>query len=154
MFTYNNHSSGGRVGTAIWNCTCVCSVASVCLTLCDPMDCSPAGSSVHGILQARILEWVAIPSSRESSQPRDWDWVSCVSCIASSFFFCFFFFYHWAAREVLSEINVHKLCNKTNQYLGWHYWKLEFSLWVSDVTLKMARKKNLGIQNLSWKYRY
>ena len=38
-------------------------------TLCDPMDCSPPGSSVHGILQARILEWVAMPSSRGSSQP-------------------------------------------------------------------------------------
>ena len=40
--------------------------------LCDPMDCSPPGSSVHGTLQARILEWVAIPFSRRSSQPRDW----------------------------------------------------------------------------------
>ena len=40
-------------------------------TLCNPMDCSPPGSSVHGILQARILEWVAMPSSRGSSQPRD-----------------------------------------------------------------------------------
>ena len=40
-------------------------------TLCDPMDCSPQGSSVHGILQARILEWVAMPFSWESSQPRD-----------------------------------------------------------------------------------
>ena len=39
----------------------------LCLTLCDPMDCSPPGSSVHGILQARILEWVAIPFSRGSS---------------------------------------------------------------------------------------
>ena len=38
-----------------------------CLTLCNPMDCSPPGSSVQGILQARILEWVALPSSRESS---------------------------------------------------------------------------------------
>ena len=43
----------------------------LCLTLCDPMDCSPPGSSVHGILQARIQEWVAIYSSRRSSQPRD-----------------------------------------------------------------------------------
>ena len=43
----------------------------LCLTLCDPMDCSPPGSFIHGILQARILEWVAIPSSRGSSQPRD-----------------------------------------------------------------------------------
>ena len=42
-----------------------------CLTLCDPMDCSPPGSSVCGILQERILEWVAIPFSRGSSQPRD-----------------------------------------------------------------------------------
>ena len=40
-----------------------------CLTLCDPMDCSPAGSSVHGVFQARILEWVAMPSSRRSPDP-------------------------------------------------------------------------------------
>ena len=52
-----------------------------CLTLCDPMDCSLTGSSVHGILQARILEWVAISSSRGSSRPRDRNHFSCVSCI-------------------------------------------------------------------------
>ena len=46
-------------------------VARLCPTLCDPMDCSPPGSSVHRILQARILEWVAMPSPRGSSQPRD-----------------------------------------------------------------------------------
>ena len=46
-------------------------VAQSCLTLCDPMDCSLPGSSVHGILQARVLEWVAISFSRGSSQPRD-----------------------------------------------------------------------------------
>ena len=45
-----------------------------CLTLCDPMDSSPPGSSVHRILQARILEWVAISFSRGSSQPRDQTW--------------------------------------------------------------------------------
>ena len=44
-------------------------VAQSCLTLCDPMDCSPPGSSVHGILQARILEWVAMLSSRGPSPP-------------------------------------------------------------------------------------
>ena len=53
--------------------------------LCDPMDCSPPGFSVHGILQARILDWVAISFSRGSSQPRDWTWVS---CIAGRFFNC------------------------------------------------------------------
>jgi len=51
------------------------------LTLSDPMDCSLPGSSVRGILQARILEWVAISSSRGSSPPRDGNCVSCVSCI-------------------------------------------------------------------------
>ena len=48
---------------------CIKSLQS-CLTLCDPMDCSPAGSSVHAILQARILERVSMPSSKGSSQPR------------------------------------------------------------------------------------
>ena len=51
----------------------------LCLTLCNPMDCGPPGSSVHGILQARILEWVAIPFSRGSSRPRDQTCVSYVS---------------------------------------------------------------------------
>ena len=49
----------------------ICSVAQLCPTLCDPMNYSPQGSSVHGILQARILGWVAIPFSGGSSQPRD-----------------------------------------------------------------------------------
>ena len=44
----------------------MCSVAQLCSTLCDPMDCSPPGSSVHGIFQARILEWRAIPFSKKS----------------------------------------------------------------------------------------
>ena len=50
-----------------------------CVQLCNPLDCSPPGSSVHGILQARILKWVAMPSSRRSSQPRDWIQVSCIA---------------------------------------------------------------------------
>ena len=56
----------------------VCSVAKLCLTLCDPMDYSPPGYSVHGISQARILEWIAISSLRGSSQPRDWTHISCI----------------------------------------------------------------------------
>ena len=63
-----------------------------CLTLCDPMDCSLQDFSVHGILQARILEWVAMPSSRGSSQTRDRTWVS---CIAGGFLM------HWATRKAL-----------------------------------------------------
>ena len=58
-------------------------ITQLYLTLCDPIDCSLPGSSAHGISKARILEWVAIPFSRESSQARD---ETQVSCIASSFF--------------------------------------------------------------------
>ena len=56
-------------------------VTQLCQTLCNLMDCSPPGSSVHWISQARILEWVTVPFSRGSSQPRDW---TCVSCIVNS----------------------------------------------------------------------
>ena len=58
-------------------------VVELCLTLCNPTDGSLLGSSVHGLLQARILEWVVIPFSRGSSQPRD---QTRVSCIAGRFF--------------------------------------------------------------------
>ena len=53
-------------------------VIQSCPTLCDPMDCSQSGSSVHGFLQARILEWVAISFYRGSSQPRNQTQVSCI----------------------------------------------------------------------------
>ena len=83
----------GRSSTAINNkqkdhlkkikkCVCVCYLLSH-VWLCNLMDCSPSGSSVHGLLQGRILEWIAIPFSRGSSQPRDW---TSVSCIAGRFF--------------------------------------------------------------------
>ena len=66
-----------------WSTLCLWRAKSLqlCLTLCKPTDCSPPGSSVEGILQARILEWVAMPSSRGSSQPRDWTCISYVFCI-------------------------------------------------------------------------
>ena len=61
-----------------WYTVCVFSLV---LFFCDPMDYSLPGSSVHGILQPRILEWVAMPSSRGSSRPKDWTHISCISCI-------------------------------------------------------------------------
>ena len=71
--------------------TTVCEVTQSCLTLCNPVDCSPPGSSVHGILQAIILEWVTISFSRGSSQPRDRTRVSCITGRD---------FILWATREV------------------------------------------------------
>ena len=65
-------------------CVCVC-VAQSCLTLCNPVDCSPPGSSVRGILQARMLQWVAIFSLRGSSWPR---YQTCVSCIGRQILYC------------------------------------------------------------------
>ena len=65
-------------------------VTQSCLTPCDPMDCSPSGSSVHGVFQARTLEWFAISFSRETSQPRDRTQVSCTAGR---------FFTNWATKE-------------------------------------------------------
>ena len=56
----------------------------LCSTLCDPVDCSPPGSSIHGVHQARILEWAAMPSSRGSSWPRDGSCVSYLHWLAGS----------------------------------------------------------------------
>ena len=67
----------GKV-TLKWCLLCCAKSLQSCLTLCDPMDSSLPGSSVYGILQGRILEWVAMPSSRGSSWPRN---QTCVSCI-------------------------------------------------------------------------
>ena len=70
----------------------VCSqLLQSCFTLCDPMDCSPPGSFVHGIFLARILEWIAMPSSRGSSQPRNWIHISYVVGR----------FYCWATKEAI-----------------------------------------------------
>ena len=57
-----------------------------CVWLCNPMDSSLPGSTVLGLLQARILEWAAMPSSWGPSWPKDWTCVSCISCIAGRFF--------------------------------------------------------------------
>ena len=74
-------------------------VAQPCPALCDPVDCSPPGSSVHGILQARLWQWVAISSSRGSSQPRD---QTQVSCNAGRFFTV------WATGEAYLEAGAQK----------------------------------------------
>ena len=77
----------------------MCVLSQMCLTFCNPMDCSPIGSSVHGFSQARLLEWVDISFSRRSSRPRDW---TCVSCIGK------WILYHWAIWETPCPDSIRK----------------------------------------------
>ena len=96
---------------------CEVLVTQPCPTLCDPMDCSLPGSSVHETSQVRILEWAAIPFSRGSSQPRD---QTQVSCLAGRFFTaeppgkpCWFYtFYQMTAKGLLKLLsNAHPMRN-------------------------------------------
>ena len=82
-------SLAASISNPVGSAYCVL-VAQLCPTLCDSMDCSPPGSSVHGILQTRILEWVAIFFSRGSSWPRDRTWESSIAVR---------FFTVWVTRE-------------------------------------------------------
>ena len=86
-------------------------VAQSCPTLYHTMHCSPPGSSVQGILQARILEWVAIPFSRGSSQARDWTWVHCIA---------HWFFTIWANGEPGTVLTILHM----NVTLLWHVFKI------------------------------
>ena len=90
--------SGGWEGGSGGGDICSCLCAPSCLTPRDRMACSLPGSSVHGTLQARILEQVAISSSRGSSPPRDWTHNSFVSCIGR------WILYHWATWETRTYV--------------------------------------------------
>ena len=111
-------------------------VTQSCLTLCSPMDCSLPGSSVHGILQARVLEWVASPFSRGPSRPKD---RTCISCIGR-------FFTIWATREALHISNW--LLNFTR-----NTWFCVYKIcsWKSIFTYSSFIKMYLRIfQELNW----
>ena len=109
-----------RILCSFLKAVCGCSLAKSCLTICEPMDCSLPGSSVRGISQARIQEWVAISFSRESSWSRDQTHVSCVGK---------WILYHWATREA------HKDCR-----LCWINGGLEDSFWchLTDVLMYLG----------------
>ena len=103
-------------------CMCVHLVAQSCLTLCDLMDCSLPGPSVHGISQARKLEWVSIPFSRGSSQPGI---LTHVSCITGGFFTI------WTIREVLiSYYSSLVLSRVIRLSVPWTYF---ISSWLKDL---------------------
>ena len=109
-------------------------VAQSCLILCYPMDCSPPGSSVHGILQARVLEWVAISFSRGSSRPRDW---THVSSIADR---CFTI---WATREAPLIIKV-LLIRIFWLHIGTQLWTSNaciIQMQVTEMQLRLNKKE-------------
>ena len=108
------------------------------------MDCSPAGCSVHVILQARILEWVAVPAPRGSSPAQGWTHVSFISCIGR------WVLYHWATWEALDDANgwsqlmvtletsrgLRILCSKLDRWL-WHYMDSIVHHFFSRIILKI-----------------
>ena len=96
----------------------LCLVTQSCLTLHDPMDCSPPGSSVHGILQSRILEWIAISLSRGYSWPRD---PTQVSCIIGRFFTI------WTTRKALKQGNT----NSWSYLFFSNFFKRSLCSWVT-----------------------
>ena len=121
----------------------VCLVAQSCLVACDAMDYHPPGSSVHGIFQTRILEWVAVSSSRGSSQPRGGTHVSCVSCIGREILcpsttcvaplLLFLALYLWATVANVSDQFAEGACTfpKTPVIRG-YYW-LQIIFWGCNV---------------------
>ena len=108
------------------------------------MDCSPPGSSIHGIFQARILEWVAIAFSRGSSQPRDWTQVSCITGR---------FFTYWATREAL---NLGMACHFSKMCYMWFLPQNHFclTLWTLEISRRMQEKGRDELQHpgqATWK---
>ena len=112
-------------------------VTPLCLTLCDPMDCSPPGSSVHGDSQARTLEWAARPSSRGSPQPRD---QTQVSYIAGRLFT------NWATRKQLTQManGFHTPMFLSEQrrpfYLSTYPWALMLEGWSCRSVLLFSKR--------------
>ena len=120
-------------------------VAQSCLTLCDPMDHCPWGSSVHGIFQARILDWVAFSFSRVSPQPRDWTQVSRIadrlfSLLATrenSRFYLFLTKYLWWSTEM--PVMLQSMGSQSGTLLS--HWK------TAEISLKHVL---LSLSPLSW----
>ena len=113
-----------------WSLKVKSEVAQSCPTLCDPVDCDLLGFSVHGILEARILEWIAISFPRGSSQPRDQTQVSRIGGRR---------FNLWATRET----SIRVFSNESTLHMRWpKYWSFSFSISPS--------KEHPGLISLEW----
>ena len=124
---------------------CCCLVAKSYWTLLRPVDCSPPASSVHGIFQARILEWVAISFSRGSSWPRDRTCVFCVSCIGRQIL------YHWTTRGKFTLPKLKGFGLECTRQLPNDFVFLRIG-YTSSWTLNVPKMSNL--RDLFWNYFY
>ena len=116
-------------------CVCVCVfVSQLCLAFCKSMDCSLPGSSVHRLLQTRILEWVAIPFFRRSAWSRDWAWVSSIEGR---------FFTIWATRE--ADVSLHQLNPPGFSSLICKLCLLYLSCLFSDKTVSLDFQSSLPL---------
>ena len=119
----------------------MCLVTQSCLTLCNPMDCIPPVSSVHGILQAKILEWVAMLSSRGSSQPRD---QTQVFCIAGRFFTV------WTTREARNmSLDVTFSADYQDDEKDRHRWALS-RCDIALLSIQMSSAEELHYTEMTW----
>ena len=125
-------------------------ISHSCPTLGDPTDCSPASSSVHGILQTRILEWVATLFSGRSSWPSD---QTCISCIAGKFFTV------WATNTDSMDTSLSKLLETVKDREAWHAavhrvakCQTRLSDWATATMLTKLAKRSFGFFcNILWK---
>ena len=124
-------------------------VAQGCPILCNPTDCSPPGSSVHEILQARILEWVVIPFSRGSSQPWGQTWVSCITGRFFTIWATNFQYgkpvkweVFWWFSETLAVLTVFE------DQSFFFFLTLEISQWIQANLLQPSQKLHVKLRNL------
>ena len=124
-----------------------CLVTWLCTALCDPLDCSPPGSTVRGVFQARILEWVAIFFSWGSSCPRAQTHISCVSYITGAFFICWAI---WEAQtfftpKLKTKFTEDTMCGLCKEKKASCCFKLHncLSLWILSNPQYMIEKKIL-----------
>ena len=138
---------------------CVCVNAQLCPTLCDLMDGSPPGSSVHIIFQARLLEWVAISYSRGSSWPRDRIWVAYISCTdienlyycatLGSFNLCYIeLSYSSVFNKHMSKFHV---CHYTTSIIPWHFFHhYDLTVFQPHINAKFFDPNIFSTSHPSW----
>ena len=158
-------------------CFMMFSVSQTCLTIWDGVNCRPLGSSVHGIFEAKLLEWVAISCSRGSSWPRDQTHISCISCIGrrilyhqatleAQFSCTYTHYFSYSFHYALSpDIECSSLCSTVDlvtnmslfsKLMRWHVWvpyPVPGTWWawvLATSSTHLAGKHSLDFSSVTW----